>query len=84
MPSRLAPRAAAAVALLLAANSSQAYIDPNAGNLLYQILLPVVVAIAAGWRYLRMMVANAWHRLVARLRGHPTEESSGREPPPQP
>jgi hypothetical protein len=44
-----------------------AYVDPNAGGLLYQILFPLIVAIGAAWAGLRYRIGSWW----ARLRGHP-------------
>jgi len=39
-----------------------AYVDPNAGGLLYQILFPVIVAIGAAWAGLRHHVSLWWSR----------------------
>lgn len=44
-----------------------AYVDPNAGGLLYQILFPLIVAIGAAWAGLRYRIGSWW----ARLRGRP-------------
>lgn len=51
------------VLLALCAGDAQAYIDPNAGGLLYQILFPVIVAIGAAWAGLRHKFAYWWSRL---------------------
>jgi cation transport ATPase len=56
---------AAALGLGLAALDCSAYLDPNAGGLLYQILLPVIVVVVGGLRYLR----QAWRTLWRRLKG---------------
>lgn len=55
-------RWAIAAALALTVLDCHAYIDPNAGGLLYQILLPIIVAVVAGWRYLRHMANTLWQR----------------------
>lgn len=59
MSSRL-PHCLALLAFALAAGDAQAYLDPNAGGLLYQILFPLIVAIGAAWAGLRHKVAYWW------------------------
>lgn len=59
-------RVVAALTLVLATFDCNAYIDPNAGGLLYQILLPVIVAVVAGWRYLKMALLAVWQRLTGK------------------
>jgi hypothetical protein len=66
MPSFPAPRLILLLGLLLAAVDAHAYIDPNTGGLLYQILLPVIIALTAGWRYVRMLCGQLWRRLMGR------------------
>ena len=73
----LSVRAVAFAALLLAAIDANAYIDPNAGSLLYQILLPVLLAVAAGWRYLKLVVSN----LLRKLTGGNRKEPAPNAPP---
>ena len=41
-----------------------AYIDPNAGGWLFQLLFPVLVAIGAAWVALRQKIGKLWNRLV--------------------
>lgn len=53
----------AVLALVLAVGDAQAYIDPNAGGLLYQILFPVIVAIGAAWAGLRHKISYWWSLL---------------------
>ena len=53
-----------------------AYVDPNAGGLLYQILFPLIVAIGAAWAGLRYRIGSWW----ARLRGRPPAASASRSP----
>lgn len=43
-----------------------AYVDPNAGGLLYQILFPLLVAIGAAWAGLRHRIGYWWSRLRGR------------------
>jgi hypothetical protein len=69
-------RLALATALALIALDSNAYIDPNAGGLLYQILLPVIVAVVAGWRYLRQMARLLWQRLTRSDERGPSDDHS--------
>ena len=52
----------------LRADDAVAYVDPNAAGLLYQILFPVIVALAAGWRWVRQVVTLGWHWLTSRFR----------------
>jgi hypothetical protein len=60
------------VALLLGALPlpALAYVDPNAGGLLLQLLAPLLAAIAGGWLFLRRAIADwcrrAWQRLTGR------------------
>ncbi|HEY9025802.1 MAG TPA: hypothetical protein VIP05_15980 [Burkholderiaceae bacterium] len=64
-------RLAALLLLGLAAADANAYIDPNTGGLLYQILLPVIVAVTAGWRYLKLSVVQLFRTLLRRGHEHP-------------
>jgi hypothetical protein len=47
-----------------------AYIDPNAGGMLFQLLAPVMAAIVGGWLFLRRWISEwarrAWQRLTGR------------------
>jgi hypothetical protein len=74
----LAPgwRLAIATALAFVALDCNAYIDPNAGGLLYQILLPVIVAVVAGWRYLRQMAKMLWQRWTKSDKQGPSDDRS--------
>lgn len=63
-----------ALALLLIAVSEPAfaYIDPNAGGMLFQLLAPLFAAIVGGWLFLRRwisaMARQIWLRLTGRGR----------------
>ncbi len=59
-------------ALLLAfPGSAQAYIDPNAGGLLFQLLAPLFAAVVGGWLFLRRWIAAHARRLWRRITGRP-------------
>lgn len=49
---------------------AQAYIDPNAGGMLFQLLAPVFAAVIGGWLMLRRWISarlrQLWHRLTGR------------------
>jgi Flp pilus assembly protein TadB len=56
--------------LLLSPGTVLAYVDPNAGGQLLQLLAPVFAAIAGAWLFLRRWLADVarrwWHRLTRR------------------
>lgn len=52
----------------LAQRDAFAYIDPNAGGLLYQLLFPVLIAIAGAWAAFRHKVGYFFSNLVKRFR----------------
>ena len=60
---------AAFSAVLVPANC-YAYIDPNAGGWLLQLLFPLLVAIGAGWIALRRKIGALWNRLFKRPNSH--------------
>ena len=61
---------AAVLALWLHPGTAHAYIDPNAGGMLFQLLAPVFAAAVGAWLFLRRWIAAAvrdlWHRLTGR------------------
>jgi hypothetical protein len=59
--------------LLLDAFPAQAYIDPNAGGLLFQLLAPLFAAIVGAWLFLRRWIAQLARRLWQRLTGRREE-----------
>jgi hypothetical protein len=67
---RVAILAATFMVSLLHHNVAYAYIDPNAGGLLFQLLAPVFAAAVGAWLFLRRWIAeavrNLWHRLTGR------------------
>ena len=46
--------------------AAYAYVDPNSAGLLYQILFPMLVAIASVATALRRSLARLWRRLIRR------------------
>ncbi len=67
---RLSPLLAVLVGLVLQPGTAHAYIDPNAGGMLFQLLAPVFAAAVGAWLFLRRWIAatarNLWHRLTGR------------------
>jgi hypothetical protein len=63
----------ALAALLLQPGTALAYIDPNAGGLLFQLLAPVFAAAVGAWLVLRRWIAAAARRFWRRLTGRPPE-----------
>lgn len=61
-------RSARLAALLVAATplSAFAYIDPNAGGWLFQLLFPLLVAIGGAWRLMRHRAADVVRRWLRR------------------
>ena len=61
---------AALLPLWLHHGAAHAYIDPNAGGMLFQLLAPVFAAAVGTWLFLRRWIAeavrNLWHRLTGR------------------
>lgn len=77
MPTRLTRSVCRPLAIGLVAavscNSAFAYIDPNAGGMLFQLLAPVFAAIVGAWLFLRRWIADLarriWFKLSGRDRG---------------
>jgi len=62
----------AVIALLLLATlplDCNAYIDPNAGGILFQLLAPLLAAIAGVWMFLRRWISQAVRQLWNALTG---------------
>lgn len=57
------------VALALGQHEAHAYFDPNVGGWLYQLLLPLLIAIAGAWAVLRHKISEFFSACVRRLRG---------------
>jgi site-specific recombinase len=58
---------------LLAPLPALAYVDPNAGGILLQLLAPVFAAIAGAWLFLRRWIADWFRRAWRRLTGRTNE-----------
>lgn len=54
---------------LVCTGPAHAYIDPNAGGLLFQLLAPVFAALVGAWLFLRRWIAEHCRRLWRRLSG---------------
>ena len=57
------------IALIASSGPAQAYIDPNAGGMLFQLLAPVLAALIGGWLFLRRWIADVARRLWRKLSG---------------
>ena len=66
MPARLL---VAVAALVSGMPEAYAYIDPNVGGWLYQLLFPLLIAIAGAWAVLRHKIAQFFSSFARRLRG---------------
>jgi hypothetical protein len=51
------------------AGPAHAYIDPNAGGMLFQLLAPVFAAAVGAWLFLRRWISDLAQRLWRRLLG---------------
>ena len=60
-----------------------AYIDPSAAGPIYQILLPLLVAIASGLAAFRRSLKRAWRRVLNALAsiGRGADAAAPRDPP---
>lgn len=58
------------LALMLLPMDCSAYVDPNAGGILFQLLAPLLAAIAGGFVFLRRWFAQAVRRLWRALTRH--------------
>ena len=68
-----APALTIALCLLVISNSAFAYIDPNAGGMLFQLLAPVFAALVGGWIFLRRWLVDLARRTWRRLTGQSGE-----------
>ena len=53
---------------------AHAYIDPNAGGLLFQLLAPVFAAFVGAWLFLRRWIADWARRVWRKVSGRGAEE----------
>ena len=61
------------VLFLLFPGSVWAYIDPNAGGMLFQLLAPLFAAVVGAWLFLRRWIAEQVRRLWRRITGRSAE-----------
>lgn len=54
------------LACLLASSGAFAYIDPNAGGMLFQLLAPVFAALVGAWMVARRWISATIRRLLRR------------------
>lgn len=59
----------AVTALAFVPSYAHAYIDPNVGGWLYQLLFPLLIAIAGAWSVLRHKISEFFSMLAKKLRG---------------
>jgi len=64
------PAALLALLSMLLPAPAWAYIDPNAGGMLFQLLAPLFAAVVGGWLFLRKWIAEqvrqVWRKLTGR------------------
>ncbi|WP_057301053.1 hypothetical protein [Pelomonas sp. Root1217] len=66
-------RPVALALLLLSCTPAFAYIDPNAGGMLFQLLAPLFAAIVGGWLFLRRWISEVVRQIWSRLTGRDRE-----------
>lgn len=57
----------AAIILVLASSDAMAYVDPNATSALAQWMMPLTIAVAAGWRWIKTLVLVGIARIKNRF-----------------
>jgi len=70
LPGRLV---ALALLLIVGSEPAYAYIDPNAGGMLFQLLAPLFAAIVGGWLFLRRWISAMARQIWLRLTGRDRE-----------
>jgi len=68
------------LAALLAPRTALAYIDPNTGGMIFQILAPLLAMLTSGWLFFKDRISAIFNR-IKRVRtsreARPTESSEG-------
>lgn len=62
-----------ALVCLTVCSPAFAYIDPNAGGLLFQLLAPLLAAVVGGWLFLRRWITYHVRRLWLKMLGRGEE-----------
>jgi hypothetical protein len=65
------------ILLLGIPSTALAYIDPNTGNLIFQILFPIITAIVTGYLLCKNYIARKFKALMARLGKQSCKENDG-------
>ncbi len=55
--------------VILQPSSAFAYIDPNAGGLLFQLLAPIFAGILGAWVFMRKVIAGFFRGIWRKLTG---------------
>jgi hypothetical protein len=55
------------IVLLGIPTTALAYIDPNTGNIIFQILFPIITAIVTGFLFCKNAISRKFNSLKARL-----------------
>jgi hypothetical protein len=63
------PKRLILLTLLLQPVWAFAYIDPNAGGLLFQLLAPLFAAVVGAWVFMRRTISNSIRAAWQKLRG---------------
>jgi hypothetical protein len=53
-----------AFCLMVVALPAQAYLDPNSGGLLFQVLMPLFIGLMAGWSWLKRGFRDLLNRVL--------------------
>jgi len=65
------------ILLLGIPSSALAYIDPNTGNIIFQILFPIITAIVTGYLFCKNAISRKFNALKARLGKKSSKQPNG-------
>jgi hypothetical protein len=65
LPAKMCLATAIGVGICMPAH---AYVDPNAGGLLFQLLAPIVALVTAGLTFARRQLIRLWDLLLERIK----------------
>jgi hypothetical protein len=57
------------LAFLALSAPAQAYVDPNSGGLLFQLLTPIIALVTAGATFARERIARGWYSFLRTTKG---------------